>query len=79
MFRLIKQVFITLLSFSGSLATKCVSLNNEPCTARPTLSDLNLIELIHYPLMISLDKCNGIYNTVNDLSIKNMFSVKQRM
>ena len=36
MFRL-----IVLLSFSESLATKCVSLNNEPCMARPTLIDLN--------------------------------------
>ena len=27
---LIKQVFIGLLNFSGSLATTCVSLNNEP-------------------------------------------------
>ena len=35
MFRLIA------LSFSESLATKCVSLNNEPCMARPTLIDLN--------------------------------------
>ena len=26
----IKQVFIALLNFSGSLATKCVSLSNEP-------------------------------------------------
>ena len=37
MFRLIKQVFILLISFSGSLATNCVSSNNEPCLARPTL------------------------------------------
>ena len=27
---LIEQVFIGLLNFSKSLATKCVSLNNEP-------------------------------------------------
>ena len=31
---LIKQVFIALLSFSNSLATKCVPLNNEPCMIR---------------------------------------------
>ena len=30
MFRLIKQVFIALLSFSGSLSTKYVSLNGKP-------------------------------------------------
>ena len=28
------------------------------CMVRPTLVDLNPIELKYYPLMISLDKCN---------------------
>ena len=37
MVRLIKQVFTALLSFSRSLATKYVSLNNEPWMIRPTL------------------------------------------
>ena len=36
MFSVIKQVFIILLSFSSSLATKCVSLNDEPCIVRST-------------------------------------------
>ena len=45
MFSLIKQVFIVLLSFSESLATKYVSLNDEPCMIRPTLLDLNSVEL----------------------------------
>ena len=27
---------------------------------RPTLIDLNPVELKYYPFMISLDKCNGI-------------------
>ena len=44
MFKLIKQAFIALLSFNGSLSpvakgfvqTKCIPLNNEPCLARPT-------------------------------------------
>ena len=40
MFRYIKQVVITLLSFSGSLATKCTSLNKESCMIRPTHIDL---------------------------------------
>ena len=52
MFRLIKQVFMALLSFSGSLAcmanvpnfTTFTSLNNQPCKTRPTLIDLNLDE-----------------------------------
>ena len=48
MFSLIKQAFIVLLSFSESLAcnqTKCLSLNEESCMVRPTLIDLNSVEL----------------------------------
>ena len=59
MFSLIKQVFIALLSFSRSLATKCVSLNNEPCMIRANLIDLNPVEFHYYPFMIILDKCSG--------------------
>ena len=57
MFSLIKLVFIVLLSFSSSLATKCVSLNVEPCMVRSTLFDLNPVEIKYHPSMISLDKC----------------------
>ena len=64
-----KQVFIVLLNFSGSLATKCTYLNNEPCMTRTTLIDLNPIEINNYPFMISLDKCNGRCNAVDDLTM----------
>ena len=57
MFSLIKQVLISLLSFSESLATKCGSLNDEPCMVRLTLK--------HYAFMISLDKCNGSCNVLS--------------
>ena len=40
MFRLIKQVFLGLLTFSGSLATNCMSLNNEQNMISPTPIDL---------------------------------------
>ena len=70
MFSVNKQMFIVLLSFSNSLATKCVPLNNEPCMIRPFLVDLNLVELKYYPLMINLDKCSGSCNSVDDLSVK---------
>ena len=65
MFSVIKQVFIILLSFSSSLATKCVSLNDEPCIVRSTIIDLNPVELKCYPLIISLDKCNGSCNVLS--------------
>ena len=49
-----KQVFIAFLNFNGSLTsmvnvsdhTKCISLGNQPCMARPTLIDLNLDQII---------------------------------
>ena len=43
-------MFIVLLSFSESLATKFLSLNDASCMARPTLIDLNPVELKYYPL-----------------------------
>ena len=70
MLGLIKQVFIVLFSFNESLATKYVSLNNEPCMARPTLTDLNLVDVNYYPFIINLDKCSGSCNAVDDLSTK---------
>ena len=41
MFRLFKQEFTGVLSFSDSLATKCKYLNNQPCATRPTLINLD--------------------------------------
>ena len=62
MFTLIKQVFIVLLSFSSSLASKCVLLNDEPCMIRPTLIDLNPVGIKYYLFMISINKCTGSCN-----------------
>ena len=42
------SLFILLLSFSESLVrnrTKCLFLNDEPCMVRPTLIDMNPVEL----------------------------------
>ena len=67
MFSLIKQIFIVLLSFSESLAhdqRKCLFLN-EPCIVRPAVINTNPVELRHYPLMISLNKCAGSCNVLS--------------
>ena len=48
------------LSLCEKLATKCISLNNEPNVAGSTRFDLNsilLIELLYYLFMASLDEC----------------------
>ena len=67
---LLTHKFIVLLSFSRSLETKCVSLNNEPCMIRSFLIDLNPVALKFYPSMISSDTCSGRFNSVNDLSMR---------
>ena len=41
----IKSVFVVVSSFGKTLTSKsikCISLNNEPCLARPTHFDLSL-------------------------------------
>ena len=58
------------MNFSGSLATQCAYLSNDPFMVRPTLIDINPVELNYYPFMISLDKCNGSFNAVDNLSTK---------
>ena len=53
MFSLVKQMFVVLLSFISSLATKCLSL------VRSAVFNLNHVKLKYYSFMISLDKCSG--------------------
>ena len=59
------SLFIVLLHFSESLATKCLFLNDEPCMVRPTLINMNPVEHKHYPFMISLNKCAGSYSVLS--------------
>ena len=79
-------MFIVLLSFSEYLATKYLSLIYEPYIVRPTLIDLNPVELKCYPFMISLNKrslsCNVLSqkicvpNETKDINVK-VFSMKR--
>ena len=78
MFWLIQLVLFVLLSFSESLETKLVFLNNEPSMNRPTVVDLNPSEL-NYLFMITLDKCNGSCNVVDDLSTKICYLSKTKV
>ena len=59
----IRQTFtalvLVLLGFKGSLATKCISTNNQSYMIRPMLSDLNPDDLRYYPF-------NGSSNIVED-------------
>ena len=64
MLSLIKQVFV-LLSFSSSLATKYLSLSDEPCLVRPNLINLNPVQLKYYSFSVSLDKCSESFNVIS--------------
>ena len=71
---LIKQTFIVLVlvlfCFGGSMAatnaTKFASNSNQQCMVRSTLIDLNLNEIHYYPFIISMNRCDGSWNTTED-------------
>ena len=59
------SLFIVLLSFSESLAIKCLFLNEQQYMVRPTIFDMNPVELKYYSFMISLNKCTGGCNVLS--------------
>ena len=59
------NLFIEFLSFSSSLATKCLFLNDEPWMVILNLIHLNPVEPKYYPFMISLNKCTGSCNVLS--------------
>ena len=61
------SLFIVLLSFSESLATKCLFLNDERWTVRSIFVDVNPNELKDYPFMISLNTCTGCCNVLSSI------------
>ena len=76
MYGLIRKTFIGLLTglVNGSNHTKCVSLSNQKCRNQPTLIKIypNEYSLYYhfYPFTVKLDRCDGSFNTLNDLSDK---------
>ena len=61
MFRLIKKIFIRLLTglFSGPNHAKCVSLSNQKCMTQATLINLHPNEYsqeLHYYSSVKLDR-----------------------
>ena len=75
MFRFIKKCFfigsLFLPSFknSNSLSTNklsCISLNNQPCKARPEIVNVNSNNPIFYPFSFKNSTCSGNCNNIND-------------
>ena len=61
-------MFIGLLSFSKSLASKFMSSNNKQSHARYILIELNPVNVTYYPFINFLDKFNGNCNTLDKTS-----------
>ena len=62
MFEFINKIFIALLIFSGTLATNCIPLNNEP-----SIFDLNQWTSL-MSIYSNVIECNGSCNTLDDPS-----------
>ena len=55
-----------MLNFGNPLAAKnikCITLNNQPCLARPLPIDMNPNKLWYYPFLVELDRWNGSSDT----------------
>ena len=68
-----------LLSYDGSLAIKCVSVNNQPCMVRQMLIDFHPDELHYYPFIIGIDSCDGSCSAVQYPFGKMFVPKKQKM
>ena len=71
MFGFIKKCFFTAMTFFscnvlnvGSL--ECVSVNNQKYRIRSEIINVNTNELMFYPYSITINKCKGTCNTIND-------------
>ena len=69
--------------------TKCLFLNDESCMVRPSLIDMNPVELKYYPFIIGLNKCTGSCNLLSpkicvpketkDINVKAFNVIKTKM
>lgn len=51
---------------------------NQPCLSRLTFNNLNSNELGYYPFVVSLDRCNGTYNTFDNSPDRFCVKMKQK-
>ena len=68
MFGVLKKVLIVIAKFSVSNVSplKCVSMDNQECTTRTKIININNNEPVFYPFSIKVSKCDGSCNNIND-------------
>ena len=71
MFGFIKNVFVVaMILFTFNLpnvkSLECVLMNNQECTIRSEIINVNTNEPMFYPYSIKINKCKDSCNTIND-------------
>ena len=50
----------------NAIPLSCISMNNQPCKARPEIVNVNSNNPIFYPFRSKTNKCSGSCNNIND-------------
>ena len=71
MFGFIKKVFVVAISFFSWKAIplnalECGKMNNQGCKIGTKIRDINSYEPLFYPFSISVNKCTGSCNNINN-------------
>ena len=71
MFGFIKKCFFTTMNFFSFdvlnvNSLECVSMNNQECKIKLEIINVNTNEPVFYPYSITINKCKGSCNTIND-------------
>ena len=69
-FGFVKKVFfigLTILSdFTNVSSLNCISMNNQPCKARPEIINVSSNNPVFYRFSIKTSKCSSNCNNIND-------------
>ena len=71
MFGFVKNVFVVARAFFSCNplnvnSLECVSMNNQECKIRTEIININNNKAVFYPFSISVNKCSGSCNNIND-------------
>ena len=70
MFRFIRVFFTAMAYFNldplNVYFLECASMNNQECKIRPEIFNVNTNEPMLYPYCITINKCKGSCNAIND-------------
>ena len=77
-FRFLKGTFISVMIFfsyylPSTTSLSCISINNQPCKARPEINNVSSNDPVFYPFSIKTSKCSGNCNNINDPYAKICF------